>query len=413
MVNVMVAHNLAREENLGSGVAKEERRFKTFRESFTVLLFDLGGILAGSIAAYYISLVLIRPWVIMIYPLVLGVRGAINGVLSGRLSTGLHVRLIEPSLTRNTKYYYAVMASIYSLSLISSVTVGLIAFVTSSILYGTGVDELGLIIFTCVATKAIAVLVTVPFTSLLGFLSYKRGLDPDVFVYPISSTLADIWATMSYVLMLALGFWYGPIGNLLVYGLGGGFFVAVAFLAYSFRKEREYWKTLKEAFMGVLIITFIEAFAGLFLSRIRSYIKKSPGIVTVYPALTGTIGDGAAIFGSLSTTKLVVGLIETKLSGIKDEVKDLLQIGSAVMIMYVIYGFISFLNERTLVPFAVIMLSFFILFPIIATISFSMAILTFMKGLDPDNFVIPFETAVTDSLLTLVLSSLIIIFYVA
>jgi len=367
--------------------------------------------LAGSIAAYHVSLVLIRPWAIMIYPLVLGVRGAINGVLSGRLSTGLHVRLIEPSLTKNTRYYYVVIGSIFSLSLISSVTVGLLAFVASSLLYGTPVQEFGLIIFSCVAAKALAVLVMVPFTSLLGFLSYRRGLDPDVSVYPISSTIADIWSTAAYVFTLALGFWYGFPGKVLIYGLGGGFFVAVAFLAYNFREEREYWKTLKEALIGILIITCIEAFAGLFLSRIKSYIKKTPGILMVYPALTGTIGDGAAIFGSVSTTKLVVGLIETKLSSIKDEAEELLQIGVAVMLMYVIYSLIAFLNEGNPAAFAVILLSFFILFPIITTIAFSMAILTFMKGLDPDNFVIPFETALTDSLLTLVMSSLIILFY--
>lgn len=376
-----------------------------------MLLFDLGGIFAGSIAAYYVSLVLIRPWAIMIYPLVLGVRGAINGVLSGRLSTGLHVRLIEPSLTKNTRYYYAVLASIYSLSLVSSVTVGLLAFVASSILYGTAADEFGLIIFSCIAAKALAVLVTVPFTSLLGFLSYRRGLDPDVSVYPISSTIADIWATVAYISTLALGFWYGFLGNLLVYGLGGGFMVVVAFLTYTFREDREYWKTLKEAFAAVIVVTFIEAFAGLFLSRIRSYIKRSPGILAVYPALTDTIGDGAAIFGSISTTKLVVGLIETKFSGIKGEIKDVLQIGVAVMFMYVVYSVIAFLNEGNPAAPAVIMLSFFILFPIIVAISFLMAILTFMKGLDPDNFVIPFETALTDSLLTLVLSSLIILLY--
>ena len=407
----MKAHNSTQAETLSSGEEKLESKFKVFKESFGVFLFNFGEILAGSLAVYFISLVLVRKWVIMIYPLVLGVRGAINGVLSGRLSTGLHVRLIEPSLKRNTRYYYSILASIYTLSLISSLTIGTLAYILSAVFYETPSSEFILIIFLCLVTKAIALLVTVPFTSLLGFLAFRKGLDPDVVIYPISSMVADIWATIAYILTLSMAFWFGVVGNIILYATGLGFILTVAYLIYRFRKENDYWKTLREAIFSVLAVGFIEAMAGFLLSQVRNQIRRSPGMLLVYPALMATTGSAGAIFGSISTTKLVLGLAEPSFKGIKNEFTELFQVGAASFLMYLIYSLIAFVNERTLAAFSIPTLCFFIIFPVMSLIAYSMAILTFIRGLDPDNFVIPIETALTDTFLTLSLTGLIFLFY--
>ena len=409
----MKAQNSMHAEILNSGEEKKEGKFKIFRESLGVFLFNFGELLAGSLAVFFISLVLIRPWVIMIYPLVLGVRGAVNGVLSGRLSTGLHVKLIEPSLRKNTRYYYSILASIYALSLISSLTIGAIAFILSSTFYGTSITEFPLIIFSCIVIKAIALLVTAPFTSFLGFFAFRKGLDPDVIVYPISSMVADIWATIAYISTLSLAFSFGQIGNMLLYVIGFGFIFTVFYLTYKFRTDAEYWKTLREAAFSVLVVGFIEAIGGFFLSRVKVQIERSPGILLIYPALMATTGSAGAIFGSISTTKLVLGMTEPKFGGIKNELSDLTQIGASSFIMYLIYGLIAFAKEGSFIAFSIPLLCFLIIFPAMTIIVFSMAILTFVKGLDPDNFVIPFETALTDTLLTLTLTSLIMMFYLA
>ncbi|RLI19057.1 hypothetical protein DRO54_09195 [Candidatus Bathyarchaeota archaeon] len=407
----MKAHNNTLAETLSSGEKKVESKIKIFKESFAVFLFNFGELLAGGLAVYFVSLVLAKRWVIMIYPLVLGVRGAINGVLSGRLSTGLHTKLIEPSLRKNTSYYYSILTSIYTLSLISSLTIGTLAFILSIIFYEIAIGEFALIIFSCIVTKAIALLITVPFTSLLGFLAYRRGLDPDVVVYPISSTVADIWATIAYIITLSMAFSFGLAGNIILYAIGLGFILTVLCLTYRFRKETEYWKTLKEAFFSVLIVGLIEAIGGFFLSRIKTQMERSPGILLVYPALMATTGSAGAIFGSISTTKLVLGLTQPSFKGIRNELSDLTQIGAASFILYFIYSLAAYVSETTLTVFLIPLLCFFITFPAITLIAFSMAILTFVKGLDPDNFVIPFETALTDTLLTLTLTSLILTFY--
>jgi cation transporter-like permease len=178
-----------------------------------------------------------------------------------------------------------------------------------------------------------------------------------------------------------------------------------------FRKDEEYWKTLKEASSMILAILPISAISGISLSKVMVYIKNSPGLLSVYPALINTLGAAGAIFGSLSTTKLALGFIKTELKEIRGELQELIQIGFAVSIMYIIYGTIAYFISGKLISFAIILLSLIILFPIIIFMTFSIGILAFVQGLDPDNFIIPIETTLTDCLLTIVISFLIVLFY--
>jgi cation transporter-like permease len=391
-------------------ILKSIRSFKIFRESLATLLFGLGGLIAGTILVAFLALVLIRPWIIIMYPLVLSTRGAINGVFCGKLGTGLQTRLIEPNFKKNTDYFYAIIAAILTLSLISSLFASVITFLFSYVTYEITFYELDKIFSIFIITKVLSVIITIPFASALGFFTYKRGFDPDVFLYPISATIADIWTTISFILSLALIFWSGTYFALLHF-FSISFIILIIFLAIVFRKHEEFWKTLRESFIMLLIVIPISAASGVILSRISLYIRKSPGILTVYPSLINTLGAAAAIFGSLSTTKLALGFIQTKFSEIKGELSDLLQIGGSVLIVYLLYSVISSFIDGIYTPFVIIMLSFLILFPIVMGITFIIGIFTFTRSLDPDNFIIPFETTLTDFLLTLVLSLLIVIFY--
>ena len=404
----MKAHNSMQAETLSSGEGKTERKFRVFTESFFSLSFDLGGLIAGSLIGYYATLIFLKSWAIAIYPIVLTGRGALNGVLAGRLSTGLHVELIKPSLTKNTRYYYAVASSLLSLSLIVSFIMSTMAFIVT----GALLSELPLIFSTCITAQAITMLLTVPATSMIGFIAFKRGLDPDAILYPISSTLADIWATISYLIALYMAFWL-PVGQTIIYIIGIATIIFAGALTYIFSKESEYWRTLREASLTIVVVTLIATVSGYSLSHIKSRLEASPEILIVYPALIDTLGDSVAIFGSISTTKLFIGTLESKLSHLTTQVRDLAQLWLSSTIYYIVYGFIAYLPRKNIISFLLPLASFNLIFPVMITIAFIIAILTFKKGLDPDNFVIPFETALTDALMTLTLTSLVILFYAA
>jgi cation transporter-like permease len=75
--------------------------------------------------------------------------------------------------------------------------------------------------------------------------------------------------------------------------------------------------------------------------------------------------------------------------------------------MYSIYAFLSLTIQGQLSPSGLIMFAGRVLATnaiagaIIVIVSYMVAILTYRKGLDPDNFVIPIESSLADSITTM------------
>jgi len=382
------------------------RRLKVFKEALTALLFDVLGLAAGGLAVAFSNLILLKPWSLMLYPMTLSVRGAVNGVFASRLGTNLHLGLIKPQLRKNTVYYHALASSSLTLSLILSLIIGLIVFVINKAVYNIEFNEAFFILSICIATQGLTVITVEPITALLGFFSFKKGVDPDIIVYPVSSTIADILVTGFYIFSLTLGFKLGFFGKLILNLIALAYTFLTLLILLKFKEEASYSKVVKEAIFGILTAAAISAISGFSLSKVKNEIEMRKGFITVYPALIDTIGDSGAIFGSLLTTKLALGEIKPKLTSIKNNLNELKQIAAATLIMYMGYGVLASLKS-TFINFFVVTLTFLIVFPLIMILSFFTAVATCYKGFDPDNFTVPIEMAVSDSLVTLVLALLI------
>jgi mgtE-like transporter len=387
---------------------RDGKGFKIFLESIFSLTNTPLGLVAGVIfTMFYTSLIRFRRWSIAIYPTVLTTRGVINGILAGRLSTGLHVGLINPSLTKNTKYFHAILSSQLTLSLLSSLLTSFIAFIVTS----APAEDLNMIIFTSIAIQAISLGLINPATAIIAFIAYRKGLDPDIILYPFSSSIADVLSTISYVISLITIFWFNIAGIITIYIIG---LIAIFFSCintYKFRDEKEYWKTLRESLLAVVITTLIAMISGYSLLQIERQLEEAHGVLLIYPALIDSLGDIAASFGSITTTRLHLGLIEAKIGGIRRQLSDLVQIWFSGLTYYAIYGLTAHLIDRSLKSFFIVIASFSMVSPLIILLVYSIAILTFKKGLDPDNFVIPIETSVTDAMITVCLAILIILLH--
>ncbi|MEM0037116.1 MAG: magnesium transporter [Candidatus Korarchaeum sp.] len=375
------------------------RRYQVFRDSLFSLSFDLGGLFAGGILESFSGLVLRRPWCIALYPIVLTGRGALNGIEAARISTGLHLGTVRPSFRGNTTYYYSIISSMIVLSLLMSVLMGFLACIFG----GSGLSELPLVVSTAISSQTIAVAVIVPATSFVGHESFKRGMDPDVVVYPVTSTIADIWATLSYVISLSLAF--NEVGVILIYLIASSTIIFTLILAVIFSREEEFRRTTRESFLTIATVTLISSLSGLSLSSVREVIERTPGILTVYPAIIDTIGDCAAIFGSISTTNLFTGLLSPSIVEIRSKVGDIAQIGAAGLIYFTLYSAIGLViggSRSSLVVVSV----YGILLPVVMVFTFSLSILTFRRGLNPDNFIIPLETTATDTMSTALIAAI-------
>ena len=390
-------------------MGKEARQLsltKTTGQSLLSLAFDLGGIIAGLTVAASLGLFLREPWIIVLYPGVISLRGVIGGLFAGRLSTGLHLGTIPASLSgSNTKRFYLLWGSIIVLTFESSLLLGLVA-VFFRMVSGSALNILNVLtIFgTLFATMGLSILVISPLTIAIAFSSFKKGLDPDIIVYPIESTMADILVTICYFTVLSL--LLSGIGLMIVILVCIVFTGFVLGIFYRSRGETEFLRTLKESFYMIVVVAIMVNITGYVLSTISEFVGQKPKIYVVYPAIIDTMGDVGAIVGSTATTKLALGSLDSSVRSIRNHRIQIAAAWIASAAMFMIYALISSLYR----PPSSVLEALTFLFLLLATnffagiiiifISFSVAVLTFQKGLDPDNFVIPLESSLADAITT-------------
>jgi mgtE-like transporter len=404
------ANSLILFRTLISAVHKSSPSFKqkfsnSLKQSLMAYAFNLVGIVAGATVAYHVGVFQMFPWAFAVYPPILSARGVIGGLFCGRLSTALHLGTVQPRFFGNTKGFYLLFRAIVVLTFEVSVFMGLIA-VLFSWFYGGSTAEFWNILLVIMATLTLALVIISPLTLSVSFLSFKHGLDPDIVLYPIESTVADLLITVTYIGVLNIFAFTGLY--LLVSGGLALLLCSTYFLVRNFR-EAEFLKTIRESLFTVVFVSFIVNIAGSTLGKIAETVGERREIYTVYPALIDTIGDVGAVVGSTATTKLALGTLKSSFSSIKNHNVEIFGAWAASLIMYCIYAVLALIIQgiftmEKLFGFTVLLLiANVIAASCIILISYAVAILTYQKGLDPDNFEIPVESSLADSITSIAL----------
>ncbi len=388
------------------------RRFaETFKESLMALAFNLFGIVAGTIVALNLGLFesQFAPWAVAIYPAIISVRGVIAGLLSGHLSTGLHVGTVQPRFFGNTRNFYALIHAIVVLTLETSALMSVVAVLFGSFLWGATVADFFNVLGVVLATMCLSLVVITPLTVIVSFLSFRHGLDPDIILYPVESTVSDILVTLCYFLVLSLFISYSFAGRYLIALLGLALLLTVAYVLPKSVREAEFVKTIKESILTLVFVAFIVNVTGSILGKIRERLEIAGGrreIYTVYPALIDTTGDVGAVVGSTATTKLALGTLKSSFSAVRNHAMEISSAWTASLILFAAYSFLSSVIQgvSTLSAFlrftALLLTTNLMAAASIIIVAYVVAVLTFKKGLDPDNFVIPIESSLADSATT-------------
>jgi mgtE-like transporter len=378
-----------------------------FKETSLTFSFGLGGLFAGVMLASQLGIFDFSPWVITLYPIVISAKGVGSGLLSGRLSTGLHLGTIHTHFFGNTPSFYKLLESLLVLTLVTSVTICSMSLVFGTLFWGIILTDFPAILSVVIATMALGLLLSFV-TIKVSFISFKRGLDPDIVVYPVMSTVADIFITLCYLAVLNL-FFTGVLGQ---WAIGLACLVPVFLVFYILSKnlhEAVFIKTLKESMVTMLLVSFMVNVTGTLLLGISNFIAERVEIWTIYTALIGMIGNVGSVIGSTATTKLALGLLTPSLSSMRNHAKTIFSAWSASILMFIILAVLSLLMQST---FSFSSFSILILIVLVANIlavaaivilTYSISILTFKRGLDPDNFVIPVESSLADSVTSLAL----------
>lgn len=381
---------------------------KTFKESLLSFSFNIAGLVAGSIFASQTHIFSLSPWIIAVYPAILSARGMIGGIFTGRLSTALHLGMVNPRIFGNTRSFYKLIELVITANLVTSLFISSIAIVLGFFLWRIEVTDSASIILSVIATMALGLTISF-FNILVSFLSFRRRLDPDIIVYPIMSTIADIIITGYYVTIINLFFLFNNIGRTLIISIDIVYLILVSFIFLRNLRDREFMGNMREILLTLLIVAFIVNLTGTFLDKISVIVKSRKEIYTVYPALIDAVGDVGSVVGSIATTRLALGLIDPTIPSIRRIKTQIFSSWVASIIIFITLSFLSLLLNGILEVSTFIGLTYillitnFIAVPIMITISYIISILAFKGGFDPDNFVIPIESSLADNVATIAL----------
>jgi mgtE-like transporter len=165
------------------------------------------------------------------------------------------------------------------------------------------------------------------------------------------------------------------------------------------------WKKIVKHGLPLLTITIlIEIFAGQILQGKQESLLLFPVFLISIPVINSISGNIGSVLGARLASGLHVGYITLS---IKDkEMHDNLLISILIglitylilaIVIYFIASFGNIIEDIALIEFvAIIILTGFLLICVVSIISVLTALISFKRGLDPDDMVAPVVTTIGD-----------------
>ena len=174
-----------------------------YRESLPVLLVALcGGLFAGLVLEALVTSAKQFPGLLVMVPVFLATRGNVYGALGGRISSGLHQGLIDPTFEMDERLLNAITASFVN-GIGISIVIGVITWVALLLLGWESAALVELVAIMFIAGVLTSVVMIVGLLALI-FAGFDRGYNPDNLVGPIVTTLGDIFGMLFLFLSVTL-----------------------------------------------------------------------------------------------------------------------------------------------------------------------------------------------------------------
>ncbi|MCK4347550.1 MAG: magnesium transporter [Thermoplasmatales archaeon] len=166
------------------------------RQSLPLLIFcGLGGVVAGSTLGVMTDLLKSIPGLIVIIPAIIALRGNISTTFGSRLGSAYHLGVIDAENMWNEELKQNIIGSLV-LSFLVSITIGVLAYVTTIAFFDISPDPVKLIIIVLIAGVVSGAILTMLTIGII-FAVFKRGYDPDNITGPALATFGDIITMLS------------------------------------------------------------------------------------------------------------------------------------------------------------------------------------------------------------------------
>lgn len=316
----------------------------------------------------------------------------------------LHLGLIKPRVRDNTPIYRQLISASFAITLLDTLVMGAFSFILNYIIGQASLADVGIFILVPPVACVLAMAVSIPLTSLIGIMTFRRGLDPDILVYPILASVNDIVVTSAFaatILMIISGGVY----HLVLVGLFIVILVGISWVSWQNRKVKFFIQTIKEGTTIVITSIIFGSVNGTVLSSISGRLQFS-GALTLYPALTNALGNIGSIIGSTTTTSLALGYSRSFREQVRESLSTILQIEAVALFMHIVFALITSFTKTGMdirVLLGIALLSNLSNFIVISIFALLVAQQAFKRGLNPDNVVIPIITTLSDTIATLTL----------
>ncbi len=398
--------------DLRSGARDVLRRFRRgwgaeVRKDFiegaaSLMLCNLGDYISGFFLQIFTPIIQSAPVLIALLPAASDARGDVYSSYGSRLGTLLHLGLARRLIREELLALVTILISV-------NLWVGTLTVLVSMAFKAEAGIEPSTTVFTALASALMASLFMVPATTWLATTSFKKGIDPDNVVAPITTLFVD----MVTVPTLIAGY---EVARRLPMSVKVGLSVVAASVAIYLtlvvarRVKRggafgRAWRVIKQNLPVIIAATSMSMIAGAILLVNIESIIAGVGIMAVIPAFLEDGGAIACRFSAKLSTSLHLGRVT--LDAIPKDRWVLTQVGLNLLHAMMIFGALGTFGYLMALwggataswgfkVFLTVLLAGMMLSILISVITYYMALVSFRLGIDPDNVLAPILTSIAD-----------------
>ncbi len=368
-----------------------------------------GDLIAGIILGQMTYFLETFPGLLVLIPGAIGMRGNIFGSFGSRISTNLHIGILTPEFKKSKNLTNNIYSSVV-LTLILSLFLAIIAKCLCIIL---NYNSMSFIDFTLISVIAglISNVIMLPITMFISLKSFENGWDPDNITTPVIAAFGDLFTLPAIILSIfILNILNGSY--LIKYIVFIFLLIVIIVIFINVLKESNDLKIIVKQSTPVLFICSILGViaGGIFNSSLTTLLTNT-SLLTLLPLFSGESGSLVSILGARISSGLHSGIIEPILKPKKNTFYNFLLIIILSLIIYPVIGILSDFSAYVIGStglgidkiIEISTFSGFILMPIMMIIVFYVSTISYRKGLDPDNIVIPITASITDSISSLIL----------
>ena len=363
------------------------------------------GIILGNMEFYLETF----PGLMVIIPGAIGMRGNIFGSFGSRLSTHLHIGTLSPEFKRSDILTENITSSII-LTMVLSVLLGIIAKAVCIIFNFPSISLFDFVLISFIA-GLISSIVMLPITMFISLKSFENGWDPDNITTPLIAAFGDFFTLPAIVAAIYVVQFVSivPIVEKILFALV--IISTVVALAAGYTSDKEIRNIVRQSTPVLFVCSILGTLAGGILNGSITTLLKSQTLLTLVPLFSGESGGLVSVLSARLSSGLHSGLIEAELKPGKVTLENFSIVLFLSLIMFPIIGFLAEASTTVLGNAGVnylnaILISLIagmIVVGVMLLIVFYISTISYRKGLDPDNIVIPLSTSLTDSISTLVL----------